>query len=115
MTMRQYFGIAALVAAAGLSAPAFAQDSVSNNGGNLPGDALSPWAAGCASYVIDLSPVTTSQGNVFGVAPVLKASKMSSANFTALGSAASISPDVAQNVVYSQGRATRSGALPAPG
>lgn len=100
--MRQYFGIAALVAAAGLSAPAFAQDSVSNNGGNLPGDALSPWAAGCASYVIDLSPVTTSQGNVFGVAPVLKASKMSSANFTALGSAASISPDVAQNVVYSR-------------
>ncbi|MFK7882805.1 MAG: GC-type dockerin domain-anchored protein [Phycisphaerales bacterium] len=100
--MRQYFGIAALVAAAGLSSTALGQDSVSNSSGNLPGDALSPWTQGCAAYVIDLAPVTTSQGNVFGIAPVLKTSKSASANFNSLGSSVSISPDLAEGVAYSR-------------
>lgn len=100
--IRQYMGIATLVAAAGLSLPALAQDSVSSNLGGLPGDALSPWTESCAAYVVDLAPLTTSQGNVFGVAPILKASKMSSANFTALGSAVSISPDVLTNSTYTR-------------
>ncbi|RMH24045.1 MAG: hypothetical protein D6692_14375 [Planctomycetota bacterium] len=100
--MRQYFGIAALVAGAGMSCSALAQDSVSNQAGNLPGDALNPWTQGCAAYVVDLAPITTSQGHVFGVAPVLKTSKMSSANFNALGSSVSISPDTVANVPFSR-------------
>lgn len=101
--MQTRSAIAAIAAAAGLCAPVVAQDSVSNNGGGLPGDALNPWTEGCAAYVVDLAPVTTSWGTVFGVAPVLKTSKMSSANFNALGSSVSISPDLAQGVAYSQG------------
>ena len=100
--MRQYFGIAALVAGAGLSCNALAQDSVSNQAGNLPGDALNPWNQGCAAYVVDLAPVTTTQGHVFGIAPVLKTSKMSSTNFNALGSSVSISPDTLANVPFSR-------------
>ncbi len=100
--MRHHLGIATVVAAAGLSFPALAQDSVSSALGNLPGDALSPWTEGCAAYVIDLAPITTSQGHVFGVAPILKASKMSTANFTALGSSVSISPDVLTSSAFTR-------------
>lgn len=92
--MRHHLGIATVVAAAGLSFPALAQDSVSSGLGNLPGDALSPWTQNCASYVIDLAPITTSHGNVFGMAPIIKASKMSTANFNAISSSVTISPDV---------------------
>ena len=100
--MRHYFGIAALVAAAGMNTAALAQDSVSNNLGNLPGDALSPWTQGCAAYVLDLAPVTTSQGHTFGIAPVLKTSKSASANFNSLGSSVSISPDLVMGAAFSR-------------
>jgi hypothetical protein len=100
--MRHHLGIATVVAAAGLSFPALAQDSVSSALGGLPGDALSPWTEGCAAYVIDLAPITTSQGNIFGVAPILKSSKMSTANFNALASAVSISPDVLTNSTFTR-------------
>ncbi len=99
--MRQYFGIAALVAAAGMNTAALAQDSVSSSLGNLPGDALNPWTEGGAAYVVDLAPVVTSFGNTFGVAPVLKTSKSGSANFNSLGSSVSISPDLLMGVDYS--------------
>ena len=100
--MRHHLGIATLVAAAGLSFPALAQDSVSNALGGLPGDALSPWTEGCAAYVIDLAPITTSQGNIFGVAPIIKGSKISTNNFNALASAVTISPDVLTNSTFTR-------------
>jgi hypothetical protein len=100
--MRHHLATAMLLAAAGLSTPAFAQDSVSAGLGDLPGDALSPWTEPCAAYVIDLAPLTTSQGNVFGVAPILKASKVNAANFTALGSSVAISPDVLTNSTFTR-------------
>ncbi|MEQ8770690.1 MAG: EF-hand domain-containing protein [Phycisphaerales bacterium] len=86
----------ALVAAAGLCAPAFAQDSVSNTGAGLPGDALSPYDAAtqCADYVADLVPFETSKGNTFGIVPILKAPRVDAAFFNNLLSAQSISPDV---------------------
>jgi hypothetical protein len=74
--MRQQLRIAAIVATAGLCAPAFAQDSTSNNQGGLPGDALNPWNVNSAAYVVDLAPVTTSKGTTFGVAPLLKTTKV---------------------------------------
>lgn len=100
--MRHQIGIATIVAAVGMSCPALAQDSVSTSLGGLPGDALNPWTENCAAYVIDLAPITTSQGNIFGIAPILKSSKMSSANFNALGSSVAISPDLVQNAQFSR-------------
>jgi len=100
--MRHQIGIATIVAAVGMSCPALAQDSVSAGLGGLPGDALNPWTENCAAYVIDLAPITTSQGNIFGIAPILKTSKMSSGNFNALGSSVTISPDVVLGVPFSR-------------
>lgn len=100
--MRHHHGIATLVALAGLCPLAAAQDSVSSSLGGLPGDGLDPWSQGCAAYVVDLAPITTSQGNVFGVAPILKASRMSSANFNALGSSVTISPDVLTGAAFTR-------------
>lgn len=74
--MRQQLVIAAIVATAGLCAPAFAQDSISNNLGGLPGDALSPWSDHCAAYVVDLTPFMSSKGTTFGIAPLLKTNKV---------------------------------------
>ncbi len=98
--MRTQKTIAALVAAAGICAPAFAQDSVSSNGGNLPGDALNPWVDHCAAYVVDLAPLETSKGNIFGVAPIIKMTKTNSSNFNNLYSAAAISPATLTGVGY---------------
>ncbi len=64
-----------------LAVPGLAQDSVSKNLGNLPGDALSPWNTGhqCAEYVVDLTPFTASWGTQFAVGPLVKAGKSSTA------------------------------------
>jgi len=90
----------ALLAVAGLCAPGMAQDSVSSVGTGLPGDALSPYDTGaqCANYVVDLAPLTTSMGNVFGVAPILKSPKTDAAFFNNLISAQTISPDYGAEV-----------------
>jgi len=99
--MRKQTGIAAIIAAAGLCAPALAQDSISTAGGNLPGDALSPWNDHCAAYVVDLVPFTTSRGNLFGVAPIIKTTKTNNTNFNNLYSSSTISPSTSSNVNYS--------------
>lgn len=83
-------GIAALAS----GSPARAQDSVSI-AGCLPGDALEPWDDATAangtsqkkSYVVDLAPITTSWSTGFGIAPVIKSSRTSSAFFTSIVSA----------------------------
>jgi hypothetical protein len=76
-----------------VAAPALAQDSVSNNLGGLPGDALSPWSTTqqCANYVVDLTSFTTSWGTEFGIAPLVKGSKSNLVNFNSLLSAQSLS------------------------
>lgn len=71
---------AAILAAAGLALPAFAQDSVSNIANQATGgesDAISPWANDLqvAQYVLDLTSFTSSGGSVFAVGPVVKSSK----------------------------------------
>jgi len=82
----------ALLALVGAAAPAFAQDSVSNSFG-LPGDALSPYDTNVqvADYVVTAIPFTSSTGNNFQVAPILKSSKASADFFSSLTSAQSIS------------------------
>ena len=99
--MRHQLAITAIVAAAGLCAPAFAQDSVSTNGGNLPGDALNPWTDNCSAYVVDLSPFTTSQGHLFGIAPLVKMTQTNATNFNNLYSSSTISPSTNVGVSYS--------------
>ena len=91
--MRNKITFAAIVAAAGLAVPAIAQDSVSNNPGTFVGDALVPWLSSsqCADFVVDLSPIQTSRGTTFGVAPLLKSSKVSADFFSSLVSAQSVS------------------------
>jgi hypothetical protein len=100
--MRHQIGIAALIATAGMCTSAVAQDSVSSNLGGLPGDALDPWSDHCAAYVVDLAPLTTSGGHMFGVAPLLKSSQIDANFFNNLGSSASISADVLMKVPFSQ-------------
>ena len=99
--MRHQIGIAVLIATAGMCGNALAQDSVSSNLGGLPGDALDPWSDHCAAYVADLAPLTTSAGHMFGVAPLLKSSQIDPAFFNNLGSMATISPDVLNDVPFS--------------
>lgn len=87
---------ALLAMTAGLAA---GQDSVSRNfnGGNgLPGDALSPWATASqrTNYVVDLAPLQTSWGTQFGIGPIMKSGRTSTARFTALSGASAISPDI---------------------
>jgi len=74
---------AALVGAAGLAVPVAAQDSVSPTPGLATVDTVSAWDASeqLNTFVVDLQEITSSRGNVFGVAPLLKASR-SSATFT---------------------------------
>ncbi|MCC5823491.1 MAG: hypothetical protein LAT64_05650 [Phycisphaerales bacterium] len=100
--MRHHIGIATVVAAAGLTCPALAQDSVSTFLGGLPGDALNPWSEGCAAYVVDLSPFVTSMGNTFGIAPIIKASKSNSGFFNSQAPASSISPDIRTNTTFTR-------------
>jgi len=100
--MRHQIRIAAIVAAAGICAPAFAQDSVSTNLGDLPGDALNPWTDNCSAYVVDLVPFTTSRGHLFGVAPIVKTTQTNATNFNNLYSSSTISPSTAVGVNFSR-------------
>ncbi len=90
----------ALVAAAGLCAPAFAQDSVSNVGTGLPGDAENPYDATtqCRDYVADLVAFETSKGNTFGIVPIIKSPRSDTNFFNNLLSAQAISPDLLTDV-----------------
>ncbi|MBL4698814.1 MAG: hypothetical protein JKX70_08260 [Phycisphaerales bacterium] len=100
--MRSHIGIAALIATAGMCASAVAQDSVSSNLGDLPGDALNPWNDNSASYVVDLAPLVTSQGHTFGAGILLKTTQTDVAFFNNLGSSSSMSTDTIVNVPFSQ-------------
>ncbi|MCC6229694.1 MAG: hypothetical protein IT432_10745 [Phycisphaerales bacterium] len=90
-----------LMALAGMAAPAFAQDSVDKYAAGLPGDALDPWTAGVpnqkAAYVVDLTPLYTSCGTRFGIAPLIKSSRTNPAYFGSLFSAQSISSTARNN------------------
>ena len=94
----------ALAAIAGFACGASAQDSVSNNadGGNgLPGDAITPYEGdNVQDYVVDLVPFTTSKGATFGIAPIIKTSKIGAGFFSSLGSAQAISPDILNDANY---------------
>lgn len=72
----------ALIALAGLSCGAVAQDSVSKHMG-LPGDALDQYAAADVrrDYVVDMVPLFTSWGTEFGIAPVIKLTRSLNPNF----------------------------------
>ncbi|MEM7621694.1 MAG: hypothetical protein AAF235_00650 [Planctomycetota bacterium] len=99
----------ALIAACGACPPALAQDSISNLGTGLPGDAPDPFDVVDLSdplfpdetgdqvdrYVVDLVPIATTWGTNFGVAPILKTpnSDGSGGFFASLGSAHAISQD----------------------
>jgi len=95
--MRTTLPITLLIALAGLAATASAQDSTSTNsdGGNgLPGDALNPLAAGAtqrATYILDLAPITTSRGTLFGLGPVAKSGRVNTTRFNAYTGPSSIS------------------------
>ncbi len=72
---------AALIGAAGLAMPVAAQDSVSPTPGLANTDAVGAWDASeqLNTFVVDLQELTSSGGHVFGVAPLLKASRASAA------------------------------------
>ncbi len=91
--MKTKMTLAVAIAAAGFAVPAFAQDSVSQLSGAFVGDGLDPWAPASqhTNFVVDLTPFTTSGGAAFGVAPLLKTSKSSTAFFSSLTSAQTIS------------------------
>lgn len=102
MTHQGRYATLALVLAAG---GCLAQDSVSRNanGGNgLPGDALAPWASVYqrTSYVVDLAPINGSWGTPFGIAPVLKASRINGARFSAANIAPTISASTRTGTAY---------------
>jgi hypothetical protein len=91
-----------------LALPCAAQDSVSKTG-CLPGDAVSPWDDTAAangseqenSYVVDMTTLTTSWGNVFGIAPIVKGGKSSPSFFTSLMAGSGISRRTAKGVPFS--------------
>lgn len=83
----------ALLCVAGIAASVLAQDSVSVTPGNS--DALDVYNASATNrFVVDSVPVTSSWGNLFRIAPILKANADNDPMFStqALGSAA-VSPD----------------------
>ncbi len=91
---------AALVIASGLAAPAVAQDSVAGTP-DSGGDALSAYdtARQTTRYAVDLVPITTSWGNTWAVAPVLKATRDADVLFNTLAlGVTSVSPDVEGSV-----------------
>ncbi len=105
--MKNRIALLTIVAAAGLACPAFAQDSTSKNsdaGNGLPGDALSPWTVGApfqkSSYVVDMAQFFTSGSTKLGIAPIIKASKSNTANFSSLLSANGISQTLRSNATY---------------
>ncbi|MED5330418.1 MAG: hypothetical protein VX916_03920 [Planctomycetota bacterium] len=89
-----------------VSSVVLAQDSVSLN--TCGGDAVNPWAdattAGGSeqinSYIVDLAPLSTSWGNEFGIAPLVKPSRTSTGFFTSGISAQAISKDQAVGVPF---------------
>jgi hypothetical protein len=88
--------MAALIACAGIAIPALAQDSVSNNANPQAAgdsDALSPWSAADQerSYVLNLTPFTSSWGTAYATAPLAKSSRTSTAFESSLISAQAIS------------------------
>src|SRR5258708_1901197 len=98
--------ITTLLALLCCAATAAGQDSVSKLHG-LPGDALDAHlvAEQSNSYVVDLSAVTSSWGNTFGVAPLVKASAVRLSNpdfFNQLLSAQAISRDLKSAVPFAQ-------------
>ncbi|HNQ22029.1 MAG TPA: hypothetical protein PKK06_02940 [Phycisphaerae bacterium] len=89
---KQAFGSTAVVALA-LGGVVQAQDSVSNNLGGLPGDAVWVWdgTEQCNDYVVDLVPFEASWGTQFGIAPLVKSGKSTVAHFNCLLSAQGLS------------------------
>jgi hypothetical protein len=89
MTMTFARRAAVLALLAGVAAPAFAQDSVGRTAGQS--DAIDVYNLSVIyDYVVDTVPVTSSWGNAFRVAPILKASNDNDPLFTTqlLGSSA---------------------------
>jgi len=82
--------------------PCFGQDSISNTGGGFYGDCVSPYATNeqLNTYVVDLTSFTTSWGNKFGIAPIVKPGKGTTAYFNNGMSAQYISADMHKNVPY---------------
>lgn len=90
-----------LVTAALLAPFTSAQDSTQITPGG-PGDAVAPWSDGtgafdlfpseqCNDYVVDMDRLTSSWGTPFGIAPVVKSSKLGTANLSSLIDAQAIS------------------------
>ncbi|CAG0949657.1 hypothetical protein PHYC_00127 [Phycisphaerales bacterium] len=100
-----YRPVQAVLTLAMLAGAAMGQDSVSRNanGGNgLPGDSLAPWTASAArvSFVVDLAAFQGSWGTPFGAAPLMKASRISSARFNAANLSATISTSARTGASY---------------
>lgn len=93
------FLVAAGIAA--LSGAAWAQDSVALTP-CLPGDAVSPYDATeqCDSFVVDMDSFSTSWGTTFGIAPVLKSTKVSTGFINNLISAQAMSSRQLTNVPF---------------
>jgi hypothetical protein len=73
--MRQS-SIAGIIALAGLAFAATAQDSVSTFGAPTPGDAIDPFSFSVQTgYTVEMTPLMSSGGTMFGIAPVMKASR----------------------------------------
>jgi len=93
----------ALIAVAGFAALAMGQDSVSPGTVPIPtGDAFSPYAPGAAqrsNYVVDLVAITSTWGNTFGIAPIVKSPKADPLFFNNLISAQSVSQTLLGNAV----------------
>jgi hypothetical protein len=99
MTASSFRRVAALTLAAGLAVPALAQDSVSTTPGTS--DALDVYNHdNVVRYVVDLVPLTSSWGNAFRIAPIMKASADNDPLFTTqLLSASAVSPDQLVNLI----------------
>jgi hypothetical protein len=106
----------ALALAAGLlcslAPTAYSQDSVSRNanGGNgLPGDALGAFTTTTqrVNYVVDLTPFTGSWGTPFGIAPVMKSSKVSTTRFNAVNGTSTLSQNFQTGATFPAASYTR--------
>jgi len=91
-TPRTTTRILALISGLALACPALAQDSVATTPGNS--DALSAYAEQNVRYAVDLVSFSSSWGNIFALAPVLKASRDVDPFFpTQLTGSAAVSPN----------------------
>ncbi|TVQ31571.1 MAG: hypothetical protein EA376_08855 [Phycisphaeraceae bacterium] len=101
MRNRSIITAAALVAA-GLAAPAIAQDSVSRFNTGLPGDALKPWDADSqnVNYVVRTTEFQSRAGNSFVIAPIVKTSKLTDGFFSSLVSSQAMSATLLEGVSY---------------